>query len=38
LPDDFRYASNNNVEWLSVEQIQKIVAPIEEAYNKGQLG
>ena len=38
LPDDFRYASNNNVEWLSVEQIQKIVAPIEEAYNKGQFG
>jgi UDP-N-acetylglucosamine 4,6-dehydratase len=38
LEDDFRYASNNNVEWLSVEQIQSIIAPIEDAYNKGQLG
>jgi UDP-N-acetylglucosamine 4,6-dehydratase len=31
LPDGFRYASNTNPQWLTVEQIQKIVAPIEEA-------
>ena len=32
LPDDFRYASNNNPEWLTVEQIQQMVAPIEAEY------
>jgi UDP-N-acetylglucosamine 4,6-dehydratase len=30
LPDGFRYTSETNPEWLSVEQIQKIVAPFEE--------
>lgn len=29
LPDDFRYASNTNSEWLTIEQIRQIVAPIE---------
>ncbi|TAK12380.1 MAG: UDP-N-acetylglucosamine 4,6-dehydratase (inverting) [Anaerolineae bacterium] len=29
LPDDFRYASNTNTEWLTVEQIKKLVAPFE---------
>jgi UDP-N-acetylglucosamine 4,6-dehydratase/5-epimerase len=38
LADDFRYASNNNEQWLTVDQIQKIISPIEDAYNKGQLG
>jgi UDP-N-acetylglucosamine 4,6-dehydratase len=38
LGDDFRYASNNNQEWLTVDQIQNIIAPIEDAYSKGQLG
>ncbi len=36
LPDGFRYASNTNPQWLSVEQIQKMVAPIEAAYVQGQ--
>ena len=38
IEDDFRYASNTNTEWLTVDQIQGIIAPIEEAYLKGQLG
>ena len=37
LEDEFRYASNTNSEWLTVEQIQEIVAPIEEAYLNGAL-
>jgi UDP-N-acetylglucosamine 4,6-dehydratase/5-epimerase len=37
LPDDFRYASNNNPQWLTVEEIRKIIAPIEEAYEGGTL-
>ena len=32
LPDDFRYVSNRNDDWLTVEQIQEIVKPIEEAF------
>ena len=38
LPDEFRYASNNNTDWLEVAQIQKIVAPIEADYLNGKLG
>ncbi len=38
LPEGFRYASNTNEEWLSVEDIRKIVAPIEAAYEQGMLG
>lgn len=37
LPDGFRYASNNNADWLTVDAIQKIVAPIEKAYEEGKL-
>jgi UDP-N-acetylglucosamine 4,6-dehydratase len=37
LPDGFRYASNTNPQWLDVEQIQKIIAPIEEAMALGKL-
>jgi UDP-N-acetylglucosamine 4,6-dehydratase len=37
LPDGFRYASNTNEEWLTPEQIETIVAPIEEEYAKGTL-
>jgi UDP-N-acetylglucosamine 4,6-dehydratase len=29
LPDRFRYGSDNNPEWLSLEQIQQMVAPFE---------
>jgi UDP-N-acetylglucosamine 4,6-dehydratase len=32
LPDDFRYVSNRNDDWLSVKQIQEIIQPIEEAF------
>lgn len=37
LPDGFRYASNTNPEWLTIEQIEAMVAPIEVAYNQGTL-
>ncbi|MDH5507135.1 MAG: UDP-N-acetylglucosamine 4,6-dehydratase (inverting) [Anaerolineae bacterium] len=37
LEDEFRYASNTNTEWLDIEQIREIVAPIETAYLKGIL-
>jgi UDP-N-acetylglucosamine 4,6-dehydratase/5-epimerase len=37
LADGFRYASNTNAQWLSIEQIQSIIAPIEAAYNQGKL-
>jgi UDP-N-acetylglucosamine 4,6-dehydratase len=31
LPDGFRYTSETNPDWLSVEQIHEIVAPFEQA-------
>jgi UDP-N-acetylglucosamine 4,6-dehydratase len=37
LADGFRYASNTNPEWLTVDQIKSIVAPIEAAYELGKL-
>jgi len=37
IVDEFRYASNTNEQWLNVEQIKKIIAPIEAAYNSGKL-
>ncbi len=37
LPDGFRYASNTNSNWLTIEQIQEMVAPIEAAYEQGNL-
>lgn len=37
LPDGFRYASNTNNQWLTIEQIQEIIAPIEAAYEQGTL-
>jgi hypothetical protein len=30
LPDGFRYTSETNPQWLSVEQIQELVAPFEQ--------
>lgn len=36
LPDDVHYASDNNTEWLTVDEIQEIVAPIEVELAKGQ--
>lgn len=38
LPDGFRYASNTNPQWLTIEQIQEIIAPIETAFEQGTLG
>ncbi len=38
LPDGFRYASNTNTEWLTVEQIREMIRPFEEAYTQGKLG
>ncbi len=29
LPDGFRYASDTNPQWLTVEQIREMVAPFE---------
>ncbi|WP_322507601.1 UDP-N-acetylglucosamine 4,6-dehydratase (inverting) [Anaerolinea sp.] len=37
LPDGFRYASNNNSQWLTIEQIREMIRPIEEAHRKGVL-
>lgn len=37
LPDGFRYASNTNEEWLDMDQIRAIIAPIEAAYKGGRL-
>jgi len=37
LPDGFRYASNTNEDWLTAEQIEAIIAPIEAEYAKGTL-
>ena len=31
LPDGFRYGSENNPQWLTMEQVQEIVAPFEAA-------
>lgn len=35
LPDDYHYASDNNEQWLSVEEIHGIVAPFENDLTKG---
>jgi UDP-N-acetylglucosamine 4,6-dehydratase len=37
LEDGFRYASNTNTHWLTMEQIEEIVAPIETDYNNGMI-
>ena len=34
LPDGFRYASNTNTDWLSVEQINALIAPISQDFEK----
>lgn len=36
LPDGFHYASDNNTEWMTIEEIQSMVKPIEESLNKGR--
>jgi UDP-N-acetylglucosamine 4,6-dehydratase len=37
LPEGYRYASNTNLDWLTIDQIKKITAPIEAAYGQGNL-
>jgi UDP-N-acetylglucosamine 4,6-dehydratase len=37
LPDGFRYASNNNPQWLTLDQLRKMVEPFEMDYEKGSL-
>jgi UDP-N-acetylglucosamine 4,6-dehydratase/5-epimerase len=37
LPEPYRYASNTNPQWLTIEQIQEMIAPIETAYSVGKL-
>jgi UDP-N-acetylglucosamine 4,6-dehydratase len=37
LPDGYRYASNNNKDWLDIDQIRAILAPIEAAYLQGTM-
>jgi UDP-N-acetylglucosamine 4,6-dehydratase len=32
LPHGFRYASNTNMEWLSIEDLKKIIEPIENGH------
>jgi UDP-N-acetylglucosamine 4,6-dehydratase len=37
LADGFRYASNNNTQWLSIDQIRDMIQPIATAYAAGKL-
>jgi UDP-N-acetylglucosamine 4,6-dehydratase len=37
ISDEFRYASNTNEIWLDVNQINSIIAPIEQDYLAGKL-
>ena len=32
LPDNYRYASDNNTDWLSIEDLKKIISPIEKEH------
>jgi UDP-N-acetylglucosamine 4,6-dehydratase len=36
VADGFRYTSNSNEQWLTVNQIREIIAPIEEAHLQGK--
>lgn len=37
LPDGFRYASNTNTSWLTLDQLHKMVMPFETTYEEGIL-
>jgi UDP-N-acetylglucosamine 4,6-dehydratase/5-epimerase len=37
LPDGFRYASNNNPQWLTIDEIREMIQPIQSAYETGTL-
>lgn len=36
VPDGFKYSSNNNTEWYTLEQIKRLVAPFEAAYMRNK--
>jgi UDP-N-acetylglucosamine 4,6-dehydratase len=36
VADGFRYTSNSNEQWLTVNQIREIISPIEEAHLRGK--
>jgi UDP-N-acetylglucosamine 4,6-dehydratase len=36
VPDGFKYASNNNTDWYTVDQIKSMIAPFEAAYRQGK--
>jgi UDP-N-acetylglucosamine 4,6-dehydratase len=38
ISDDFRYASNTNDDWLSIEQIKKMITPIDYELEQGTTG
>ena len=38
LPDGFRYASNNNDQWLGVEAIREMIAHVEKEGEEGDQG
>jgi UDP-N-acetylglucosamine 4,6-dehydratase len=38
LNGGFRYSSDNNPQWLNIEQIRQILAPIEANYTNGNFG
>jgi UDP-N-acetylglucosamine 4,6-dehydratase/5-epimerase len=37
LEDGFRYASNSNQDWLTIDQLREIIRPIEEDYRQGMI-
>ena len=37
LPDGFRYSSDNNSQWLGIDEIKEITGPIEQDYREGKL-
>jgi UDP-N-acetylglucosamine 4,6-dehydratase len=38
LNGGFRYSSDNNPQWLNIDQIRQILAPIEANYTNGNFG
>lgn len=36
IPDDFRYASNTNDQWLSIEQIKEMISPHDYLVDQGE--
>jgi len=38
LDDGFKYASNTNTDWLNVDAIREIIAPIQAEYESGRIG